>query len=238
MIRSIPRASLALLALASSLPVHAQQFVSARDGQSVLARISQKEVTRISFEHGRVRKVTGNAGEFVLERDEDRGQVFIRPASAEATKPINIFVSSDHNTVGLILQPVDAPSDSIVIREARAVVAPSPGQPGRTHRHVRAVKNLLLSLASDVVPDELELREANQELALWPGLRLTLVKSLLGAELVGEKYLLANVSPQEIAIVPSDLYKPGVVAVSLESETLRAGESTPLFVIRKRRPND
>ena len=238
MIRSISRARVAVLALAFSIPVHAQQFVSARDGESVLARISQKEVTRITFEQGRVRKVTGNAGEFVLEKDDDRGQIFIRPASADATKPINLFVSSDQSTVGLVLQPIDAPSDSIVIREVQAPAAHAPRLGGRSHRHIRAVKNLLLAMTSDANSDRMELREINQELVLWPGLRLTLVRSLLGTELVGEKYLLVNVSAQDISIAARDLYKPGVIAVSLESETLRTGEAVPLFVIRERRPND
>jgi conjugal transfer pilus assembly protein TraK len=64
----------------------------------VLGKISQKEVTRISFERGRIRKVTGNAGEFVLEKDEEKGQIFIRPVSPDSTKPINLFITSERST--------------------------------------------------------------------------------------------------------------------------------------------
>ena len=92
MIPSKPRALLLLLALATSPLAHALQTVTARDGETVFAKISQKEVTRITFERGRIRKVTGNAGDFVLEKDEDRGQIFIRPATPDATKPINLFL--------------------------------------------------------------------------------------------------------------------------------------------------
>ncbi len=220
MIPSKPRTLLLLLALATSPLAHALQTVTARDGETVFAKISQKEVTRITFERGRIRKVTGNAGDFVLEKDEDRGQIFIRPATPDATKPINLFLS-----------------DSIVIREARdSTSAAAPAE--RSHRHVRTVKNLLLAMANDATPDDVEVRETNQDFALWPGLRLTLVRTHRGTDLVGEKYLLANLTTVEAALSARDLYKPGVIAVSLDAEQIRAGDAVSVFVIRERRSND
>ena len=100
-------------------PAHALQIVDAQDGQTALGKVSRKEVTRIAFERGRVRKVTGSAGEFVLEKDDEKGQIFVRPTDPQSTKPINLFLTSDRGTVALLLQPVDTPSDSIVIREPR-----------------------------------------------------------------------------------------------------------------------
>ena len=237
MIRLKPSQAPLLLLLALSLPASALQIVDAKDGETAFAKISQKEVTRISFEHGRVRKVTGNAGEFVLEKDEDKGQIFIRPTQADGTKPINIFVTSDHSTVALLLQPIDSPADSIVIREGRAVGS-SPSRIERSGRHVRTLKNLLLAMATDALPDDMEIRETTRELALWPGVRLTLQRVYLGTGIVGEKYQLANLAKSDLTLTESDLYKSGVMAVSLEHRILRAGESTNLFVIRERNAND
>ena len=75
--------SLLLLPLLLSLsnPTSALQILDARDGETVLGKISQKEVTRIGFERGRIRRITGNAGEILLEKDEEKGQIFIRPVS-------------------------------------------------------------------------------------------------------------------------------------------------------------
>ena len=84
---SSPSLFLLPLLLALSSPASALQILDAKDGETVLGKISQKEVTRISVERGRIRKVIGNAGEFVLEKDEEKGQIFIRPVSAEATRP-------------------------------------------------------------------------------------------------------------------------------------------------------
>ena len=234
MIRLKPnRALLVLSLLGLSSPALALQVVDARDGETAVAKISQKEVTRIVFEKSRVRRVTGNAGEFVLEKDEDKGQVFIRPTSAENAMPINLFIMSDRGTVGLLLQPVDMPTDTIVIREGREP-APRESRTERSGRHVRTIKNLLLAMATDALPDDMEIREVGQELALWPGVRLVLQRSYMGAGFVGERYSLANITTATVSLTERDLYKRGVMAVSLERATLTAGESTNLFVIRER----
>ncbi len=233
------KTSLVLLPLLLSLsnPASALQILDAKDGETVLGKISQKEVTRISFERSRVRKVTGNAGEFVLEKDEEKGQIFIRPASPDSTKPINLFVTSERSTVALLLQPVDTPSDTIVIREGRDPLK-SASRVEKSGVHVRTIKNLLLAMAGDALPDDMEVREPGQQLALWPGVRLTLQRAWLGAGIVGEKYQLANVGTIDVNLAERDLYKPGVMAVSLEHASLRPGEATNLFVIRERRAND
>ena len=224
-----------LLSLAN--PVHALQIVDAHDGETVLAKISRKEVTRIAFEHGRVQKVTGNAGEFVLEKDDEKGQVFIRPSDPQSVKPINVFLASKRSTVALLLQPVDTPSDTIVIREpqARSQVRSLLESSGR---HVRTCKNLLLALAGDALPDDMEAKEPARDVALWRGARLTLQRMLLGASVVGEKYQLTNIGTTDLTIAEPDLFKPGVMAVSVEHAILQPGSATNLFVIRERRSDD
>jgi conjugal transfer pilus assembly protein TraK len=108
----------------------------------------------------------------------------------------------------------------------------------KSGRHVRTIKNLLLAMAGDALPDDMEVREPTQELALWPGVRLSLQRVWLGAGIVGEKYQLANIGSTELNLAEGELYKPGVMAVSLEQGRLRPGESTNLFVIRERRAHD
>jgi conjugal transfer pilus assembly protein TraK len=236
---TLSKPSLLLLPLLLSLsnPVSALQILDARDGETVLGKISQKEVTRIGFERGRIRRITGNAGEFLLEKDEEKGQIFIRPVSPESTKPINLFVSSERGTIGLLLQPVGIPSDTIVIREARDTLA-SASRMERSGLHVRTIKNLLLAMAGDALPDDMEVREPGLRLTLWPGVHLVLQRAWLGAGIVGEKYQLINLGVKDLVLAERDLYKPGVMAVSLEHASLRPGESTNLFVIRERRADD
>jgi len=203
----------------------------------VLGKISRKEVTRIAFEKGRVRKVTGSAGEFVLEKDDEKGQIFVRPTDPQSTKPINLFLTSERGTVALLLQPVDTPSDSIVIREPRSSSA-APTRLEASGRHVRTIKNLLLALADDALPEDMEARELARDVALWPGTRLTLQRVLLGSGVVGEKYQLTNIGSATMELAEANLFKSGVMAVSVEQNSLRPGEATNLFVIRERKNDD
>lgn len=226
-----------LLPLLLTDPAHALQILDAHDGETVLGKISRKEITRIAFEHARVRKVTGNAGEFLLEKDDEKGQVFIRTTDPQSAKPINVFLTSDHGTVALLLQPVDTPSDTIVIREPKERTT-APSRLEASGRHVRTLKNLLLALAEDSLPEDMEAREPDREVALWSGTRLTLERELLGASVVGEKYQLTNVGATALDLAESNLFKPGVMAVSIERLSLRPGETTNLFVIRERRGDD
>ena len=218
-------------------PAHALQIVDAQDGQTVLGKISRKEVTRIAFERGRVRKVTGNAGEFILEKDDERGQIFVRPVDAQSNKPINLFLTSERGTVALLLQPVDTPSDSIVIRELKES-STAPTRLEASGRHVRTIKNLLLALADDALPEDMEVKEPARVVSLWPGTRLTLQRILVGTGIVGEKYQLTNLGNTSMELSESALFKSGVMAVSVEQPSLRPGEATNVFVIRERKNDD
>jgi conjugal transfer pilus assembly protein TraK len=93
-------------------------------------------------------------------------------------------------------------------------------------------------MAEDALPDDMEVREPGRDLALWPGARLTLQRQWLGTNVVGEKYLLTNAGAAALELAERDLFKRGVMALSIEQASLRAGESTQLFVIRERRTDD
>jgi conjugal transfer pilus assembly protein TraK len=225
------------LTLLLGSPAHALQIVDAQDGQTVLGKISRKEITRIAFERGRIRKITGSAGELYLEKDDDKGQIFVRPTDVQSTKPINLFLASDRGTVALLLQPTDTPSDSIVIREPRERSA-APTRMEASGRHVRTLKNLLLALATDALPDDMQALEPGRDVMLWPATRLTLQRVLLGSGVAGEKYQLTNTGDTTLELQESALYKSGVMAVGVEQTSLRPGEATNVFVIRERRSDD
>lgn len=236
MIRSIPRLTLLASLLAASLPASALQILEGADGKTLVGKISQKELTRVVVERERIRRVTGNAGEFFLEKDEEKGQIYIRPAAEGATKPINLFVATDRSTFTLLLQPVDLPAETILIKPSRD--QREPARVERSSSYVRSIKNLLLTMASDALPRDMDVREISQDVALWQEARFTLTRKYVGRTLVGEKYLLTNVSAVPMVIAEQELYKEGVVAVSVENMNLRAGESSNVFIIRERSDRD
>ena len=249
--------------LAASVPAHALQLVEARDGVTAEATVSLKEPTRIRIEGAAITDVFGNLyssscgapptvagapgappavnplGELVLECDRDKGEVYIRPVGA-GTKPINLFVSSATGTYTLLLRRADMPADTIVIRDR----TPRQGQPGgggatfgpagRSPNHIRALKTMLVAMASDRVPPDVRVEELDRPVELFAEARFSLMRLYEGRGLIGEKYLLTNVSaaPMVLAEQEFDREEGDVVAVAIENHNLRPGESTSVYVIR------
>lgn len=257
----------AALALPSSLPAYALQLVEASDGVTVEATVSIKEPTRIRLEKGAIADVFGNIyssscgqvtsalptgqpgvpaaptvnplGEMVLECDREKGEIYVRPVG-EGTKPINLFVSSDHATYTLLLRRSDLPADTIVIRDKTPrQAAASEGQvpasqSGRSPVHIRSLKTMLIAMATDRVATDIRVEEVGRQIQLWAEARLSLMRLYEGRGLIGEKYLLTNVSDKTMVLAEQEFDREDgdVVAVSVENHNLRPNDSTNVYVIR------
>ena len=187
---------------------------------------------------GAVTQTANPAGELVLECDRDKGEIYVRPVG-DSTKPINLFVSSANFTYTLLLRRSDTPADTIVIRDktpkalkagmstlATAGAAPNP---------VRAMKALLVAMASDRVPPDIQFEEARRTIQLWTEARLSLVRQYEGRGLVGEKYLLENISSASMVLAEQEFDRESgnVAGIAIERHNLRPGESTSVYVIRR-----
>ena len=178
------------------------------------------------------------AGEIVLECDTDKGEVYVRPVGKD-TKPVNLFVSSQHATYTLLLRRSDTPADTIVIRDktprqARAEqgnVNPS----ARQAQHVRSLKAMLVAMASDRVPTDIRVEEVSRQVHLWVEASFSLTRLYDGRGLIGERYLLTNVSNQNMVLAEQEFDRESgsVLGVSIENHNLRPGESTAIYVIRQ-----
>ena len=178
------------------------------------------------------------AGEIALTCDRDKGEIYVRPVG-DSAKPINLFVASANATYTLLLRRSDTPADTIVIRDrtpkalkhatsAQALAGPSPNQ-------VRAMKALLVAMVSDRVPPDIRVEETHGTLPLWNEARFSRVRQYEGRSLVGEKYLLQNISdaPMVLAEQEFDREQGSVVGIAVEHHNLRPGESTSVYVIRR-----
>lgn len=190
------------------------------------------------------------AGELVLECDRDKGEIYVRPVG-DAGKPVNLFVSSAHATYTLVLRRADTPADTITIRD-RSIKAIAAGVPGATAaasaplgtsaHHVRALKSLLVAMASDRAPSDVRIDELNQPIQLWAEARFSLMRRFESRDLIGERYLLTNISDRIMVLVEQEFDRPDsaeggqVLAVAIENHNLRPGDSTAVYVIRRGAP--
>jgi conjugal transfer pilus assembly protein TraK len=178
------------------------------------------------------------AGEVVLECDVDKGEIYVRPVGT-SVKPVNLFVSSQHATYTLLLRRSDTPADTIVIRDKSprsAKIDPSASSTaGRQAQHIRSLKAMLTAMASDRVPTDIRVDEINRPIQLWAESRVSLIRLYEGRGLIGERYILTNISNQNMVLAEQEFDRESgsVLGVSIENHNLRPGETTTVYVIRQ-----
>lgn len=248
-------AAAAALAFAAA-PARALQVVEARDGVAVEAVVSIKEPTRIRVENATIVDVFGNihsshcadalpgagpaanpAGDVVVECDRDKGEIYVRPVG-EAGKPINLFVASAHRTYTLLLRRSDTPADTILIRDKTPRGLPATPPAGPAPSHLRAMKALLVAMATDRAPADVRVEEIARPVALWREASFTLLRQYAGRGLVGEKYRLQNTSAAPLVLAEPEFDRPDgadatVAGVAIEAHTVAPGAATHVYVIRR-----
>ena len=182
------------------------------------------------------------AGDVIVECDRDKGEVYIRPVG-DATRPINLFVSSASATYTLLLRRSDTPADTIVIRDktprALRAATPDAAPSGPAPSHVRTMKALLVAMASDRVPPDVRVEETSRSIQLWAEARFTLLRLYEGRGLTGEKYTLQNVGTAPMVLAEQEFDRPdsraggAVAGIAIEHHNLRPGETTSIYVIRR-----
>ena len=240
---------------------HALQLVDARDGVTVRANIALAEPTRIKVEGASITDVFGNvsasncstmapvsggmpppsaahnpAAELALECDRDKGEIFIKPIG-RSTKPVSLFVSTSGATYTLLLSRVDMPVDTIVLRDrslAGKSTGAEAGKGARSSSRVRALKTLLVALASDTPANDMRVEEVSRTVPLWKEARFTLMRTIEGRGLRGELYALTNVSDQPMVLAEEEFDRDGeqVLGVAIDHHNLQPGDTTSVVILR------
>jgi conjugal transfer pilus assembly protein TraK len=97
------------------------------------------------------------------------------------------------------------------------------------------MKAMLVAMASDRVPADIRVEETSRSIQLWAEARFSQVRQYEGRGLLGEKYLLQNVSQDVMVLAEQEFDREGgnVAGIAIEQHNLRPGESTSVYVIRR-----
>lgn len=233
-VKSLLLSAAAMAAL--STPAHALQVLDGQEGRKHVVRIPSRELTRIGIENGRLQSFRYKVDELEVQQDKEAGAVFIQPRVSD--KQISVFViSASGATHELILQPVDTlPLESIVIRDPIGKRIASP----RTERNIvekassldQAVTRLVRVMAgAEVDPGEFRTERLNVPVALWSESQFVLRERTAARGLLGETFVLTNISTRVLRLAEQEFFKSGVIAVAVEQHILRPGETTSVYVV-------
>ena len=235
MIRKIKFAAFALSLLVSTQAAIGAIALDGIEGKKHEVKIPATELTRIAIEGLRMRGFKFNLEELEVEQDKDAGTIYVKPLVRN--KNISVFVlSTTGATHELVMTPTDGlPLESIVIREPALRGAAKAGTKSieKAGALEVSVKRLVTSMArEDQSSPEVGFEKLNLPVVLWRESQFVMVGRFTTNSLIGEAYKLMNTSGRLMRVAEQELYKPGVVAVVVESQILRPGEESNVFIVR------
>ncbi len=224
--------AISLLILLTTLEVQARQLVEAADGDTITVRVSQTDLTRFRIEGGRIKRLMGVQNVADIHKDEERGEIALRPRVAT---PFSFFLTTNTGeTFTVLATPVAIPSETVVIRpRLRDAEKHSPAGPATLPR-IERIKRLMRAMLNQ---ESRFYRVAEKtRVPLWRELELTRTARWPGS-LIGEEYRVRNVSGSEQRLDEREFGALGkdVLAVAIERRILAPDAATRVYVVRERR---
>jgi len=187
--------------------------------------IANRDLTRITVKDDRISNVFGAVGEYVMEGDEENGQVFIRPIEpTPKTISLTLITESGH-TQDLRLVPKSKPPEALILK------AEDKKKETRDFVMRQEVEELLQACRDERIP--LGYRSVPIKLEAYKGSHL-LVHELKGEKLRGLTFEVKNTSNIPLIMVEEGFAKSAdVVAVFMPKKLLHPGEKTHVYVAQK-----
>lgn len=209
------------------------------DGGTYFSKISATEITRLAVQGGRISKITNFADEIETNKDEVTGQAYVLPTVVN--KPISIFITLVSGvTFTLVMQPEPGPARSVLLVE-RKLQEQSGSSLGTSPRaeasfvaqtHEQSIQALIIAAASGRLEQGMENKTVDQAVGLWKDTKFIHQRTLSGQFMAVDVFSLQNSSQIPMRMVEQELYRQGVVAVSIEQHLLAPGDTTTVYVVR------
>lgn len=214
--------------LVSPLYSSTVQVLTFKDGGSDLVEVSQKEINIIRLPSSDTKIVANSPNVDIKILGENALLQYIGEI-----QPTSLVLLSKKGVYSITIIPRGIPSATIVIKDEQHDKTEA-YQWESSNAYVKALTGLIKSMYQENPPDGYKAEKIEKSVTpLWEGTQLFHKFRYYGAVLVGDVYEIRNVSDQDMVIKPSEFYAKGVLAVSIDSETLTKGKSTLIYIVRQ-----
>ncbi|MCY4614023.1 MAG: type-F conjugative transfer system secretin TraK [Nitrospira sp.] len=211
----------------------AVQSFTVRDGQTVTAVMSSRELTRVSVAGAeRLERVWAPAGHLQVQPDAAQGDIFIVPAPG-APASLSFFVrDSTGGTYTIIAQQRDVPSETILLTPQRRAPRPATTRQ-RPGTSLDDIKRLMLAMALNRETTGFTMERHETPVPLWKETEILLTNTYTGFHFTGRVFQIRNVSAHPLTLHEQEFIRlvPNVRAVALRGFTLPSGDTTVLYVV-------
>lgn len=220
---------------------YAMQEVKVKDGDTVTAKFSKNELTRITAS-GKAEKITdvwsGN-DYFDTQVDETTGSVFIQP-HYDAPNVFSFFVQDNTESVYTVIANLqDIPSDTVKFNNVRPKksyvvqqdsLSETASSVGTRKREIRDLMYAMYN--SDDTNYYIEPK--NEVVPLWNETKITHIATFVGQNYTGDAYELVNISEKPMVLKETEFlyFGENVEAISLDVTHLEPNDNTIMFIVR------
>jgi len=225
-------------AYATHVAAEKQEF-NFDDTQSIVVKVSETGLTRLSVQGDRLREVIGLDDTVVVDKDEVNGHLFLKGVRTKQTITV---VTEGGNLQDLTLIPGAKGSTSILLKQespvAKADTAHTPLSFGTSFHpemnlgQAPTLANSIMGVMRHVFAGHGILCEKSTTRTAITGLEAVSTHHYRSQTFVGEVYTVKNTHACPTAICEKDFYHAGDLALAFSKKELEPGETATLFVIR------
>ena len=199
------------------------------DNQMAALVISNHELTRIFVANDRILAVRGVEGTYLLNKDENQGEIFVKPTPLNQGKAISLFITTEqgHNYT-LLLAPADIPARAIKLTPTGGSKLAERWEKNGNYQEL--IINLITAMVNGKVPDGYALSVPKKLVPIkFKLISVTLNAVYSGKYLRGEILVIENKSTVNIALTESQFYQVGTRAIAILQQNLPPKATTLLY---------
>jgi type-F conjugative transfer system secretin TraK len=198
------------------------------EGYEVSANIAAEGLNRIAVEDDKIISVKGTTGQFVLDKDDALGQIYIKPTPEAKDKPIHLYISTESgSTYSLSLTSSEISPESIVLIPEKKVEQNWEKSASYENSSKEIIKAMHTQSFEGYTVDKAKIR-----LPKIRDIHVTHLQTYLGVKLFGEVLEVRNNLNEDTLLNESDFYWEGVRAVSIVDKILPAKGKTRVYLVR------
>jgi type-F conjugative transfer system secretin TraK len=225
------RIILGLLLLPYSLS--ASQNFHLNPGSKIQGVISSKELNRIAVKDDRISQIFGVSGHFVVESDENHGQIFIKSTDSGNKDNLALTIVTEKGiTQDLYLKQKDISSQFIELQHKT-----SNTKKAEIWEKLSPFKQTLVKLMQCMIRGqsvsgyEVQINEQSRD--IWSDIRINQLQIFSGSKLQGIVFKITNIDKVSKFLHEKRFkFFKNIAAIAIENNRLEPGESTKLYVIK------
>lgn len=206
----------------------AQQTVPVQEGTEVSITVSANALNRLAVQNDRIMTVKGITGQFQLDKDNDTGQVFIKPITTDKEELIHLFLLTEKgHTYPLSLTLEEGEAQSILLIPSEPEIT----QWEQSSHYETLLRTLLKAMHNQTAIEGFMINKVKIQI---PTIKHTSIKHLqtyTGKQLQGHVFEVKNRGQEELILTEELFQLKGVRAVSILNPILSGFAKTRVYVV-------